>query len=188
MVPSYIIKFINYNHKFDLSSLTVIITGGTNETVGPNIIGEIRVRGPQTTKGYLNRPKENSELFDSDGFLKTGDAGYYDEYGNIYFSDRYKQIIKYDGQVVSPTELESVLLTHPSVAEAAVIGMSDELHGELPKAFVVKNVGFESVTEQELIDYVTDNVTVFKRLRGGLVFLQHFERTSLGKINKTLLN
>jgi len=159
----------------------------TNETLGPNKIGEIRVRGPIVTKGYFKLPNENAELFDDERFLRTGDAGYYDENGNIYFSDRYKQIIKYNGRVVSPTELELILMTHPSVFEAAVIGVKHEIHGELPKAFVLKKEGNELITEQELIDYVSDNVTFFKRLTGGLVFTKYFERTIFGKINKTLL-
>lgn len=110
---------------------------GTERFLPPNQVGEICVKGPQLTIGYLKNPAANSEAFDEDGFFRTGDGGYMDEKGLLYVTDRFKEIIKCDGMQVSPAELESILLSHPAVREAAVIGIPHQIHGHVPRAFVV---------------------------------------------------
>ena len=88
--------------------------------------GEICVRGPQVMKGYLNRPDATTAMVDADGWLHTGDIGYADEDGCFFIVDRLKELIKYKGLQIAPAELEAVLLTHPSVADAAVIPIDDD--------------------------------------------------------------
>ena len=95
----------------------------TGAELGPKEEGEICVRGPQVMKGYLNRPDATAAMIDADGWLHTGDIGYADEDGCFFIVDRLKELIKYKGMQVAPAELEAVLLSHPLVADAAVIPM-----------------------------------------------------------------
>ncbi len=93
----------------------------TQMELGPRQEGEICVRGPQVMKGYLNRPDATAAMLDADGWLHTGDIGYADEDGCFFIVDRLKELIKYKGMQIAPAELEAVLLSHPAVADAAVI-------------------------------------------------------------------
>jgi AMP-binding enzyme/AMP-binding enzyme C-terminal domain len=88
-------------------------------------------------KGYLNRPDATAEILDADGWLATGDLGYVDEDGNVFVVDRLKDLIKVSAYQVAPAELEALLVAHPWVADAAVVGHPDERHGEVPVAAVV---------------------------------------------------
>ncbi|RZC42127.1 AMP-binding domain containing protein [Asbolus verrucosus] len=144
----------------------------------PNRNGEIRVKGDGLMKGYLNH---NETGLDEEGFFKTGDLGYYDDDELLYVVDRIKDIIKYKGFQVSPTELENILIEHPAVEEVAVIGIPEEKAGEVPLAFVIKQPG-KDVTEEELIRYVSDNVSTEKRLYGGVKFVTQIPKNSTGKI------
>src|SRR5438067_756017 len=87
-----------------------------------NGVGEICVSGPQVSPGYFKRPDANEECYTDDGWYRTGDIGYFDSDGLLYIIDRYKEVIKVFGEQVTPAELESVLLSHESVAEACVVG------------------------------------------------------------------
>src|ERR1041385_7256366 len=120
------------------------------------------VCGPQNMKGYLNNPEATARTLDTDGWLHTGDIGYADEDGHFFVVDRVKELIKYKGLQVAPAELEAVLLTHPAVADCAVIPHPDEEAGEIPKAFVVKKA---DVSPDELIDYVAGRVASYKKVR-----------------------
>ncbi|XP_023312903.1 luciferin 4-monooxygenase-like, partial [Anoplophora glabripennis] len=126
----------------------------TGKSLGPNQTGELCCKGPFIMMGYYNDEKATRETFTSDGWLKTGDLGYYDEEGNFYIVDRLKELIKYKGYQVAPAELEALLLNHPKVRDVGVVGLPDELSGELPLAFVVKKEGLD-VTEDELQKYVS---------------------------------
>lgn len=92
-------------------------------------------------KGYCNDEKATAATIDKDGWLHSGDVGYYDEQGYFYVVDRLKELIKYKGFQVPPAELEAVLLTYPGIKDAAVIGLPHEEAGELPAAFIVKQEG-----------------------------------------------
>jgi acyl-CoA synthetase (AMP-forming)/AMP-acid ligase II len=153
----------------------------TGRNVGPNQRGELCFKGAPIMKGYHGDSQATSASFDSDGFLHTGDVGYYDEDGFFYIVDRVKELIKYKGYQVPPAELEAILLTHPAVKDAGVTGVPDEEAGELPLAFIVKQPE-AFVTEGELITYVAGQVSPQKRLRGGVVFVQSIPRTHSGKI------
>lgn len=121
----------------------------TGEALGPNQEGEICVRGALVMKGYIGNEEATKATIDADGWLHSGDIGYYDEEGFFFVTDRLKELIKYNGFQVSPTELEHILMTHPDVVDAAVAPVPDERSGELPRAFVVRRQG-STVTEEEL--------------------------------------
>ncbi|XP_065558584.1 uncharacterized protein LOC136026192 isoform X2 [Artemia franciscana] len=124
----------------------------TGEDLGPNEDGELCLRGPQLAKGYLNRPDATKSTF-VDGWLRTGDLGYYDNEGYIYFKERIKELITYKNHNVIPSVLEFMLLSHPDVQDAAVAGVPDDKDGALPTGFVVIKEG-SSTTALELIDFV----------------------------------
>ena len=103
--------------------------------------------------GYCNDEKATSCTIDKDGWLHTGDVGYYDEDGYFYIVDRLKELIKYKGYQVPPAELEAILLTHQGIVDAAVVGFPNEEAGELPIAFVVKEQN-ANISADEVIAYV----------------------------------
>jgi acyl-CoA synthetase (AMP-forming)/AMP-acid ligase II len=113
-----------------------IVDPQTGRDLGRGEQGELWVRTPSRLTGYLNNPQATSELLTADGWLRTGDLGFVDEDGFVFITDRLKELIKVKGLQVAPAELEALLLTHPSVADAAVIGRPDERAGELPVAYV----------------------------------------------------
>ena len=89
-------------------------------------------------KGYLGKPEETAKCIDAEGWFHTGDIGYFDSDGHFYITDRLKELIKVKGLQVAPAELEALLLLHPEIMDAAVIGVPNERMGEVPKAFVVR--------------------------------------------------
>ncbi len=157
----------------------------TNEEVGTNEEGEICVRGPQVMKGYLNKPDATAQTVDSDGWLHTGDIGYADEEGYFFVVDRAKELIKYKGFQVAPAELEALLLTHPAVADAAVIPSSDDEAGEIPKAFVVLKNG-NDLKAEELMSFVAARVAPHKKIR-RVEFIEQIPKSPSGKILRRLL-
>lgn len=154
--------------------------------LGPNKVGELCFKGGNIMKGYYNNPQATTDAFTEDGWLKTGDLGYYDEDGYFYIVDRLKELIKYKGFQVPPSELESLLLSHPKVKEAAVVGLPDEKAGELPLAFIVKTPG-ATVTEAELTAFIAKKVSFAKRLHGGVRFIAAIPKNTSGKILRRLL-
>lgn len=138
------------------------------------------IRGPQVMKGYLGRPAETDTMIDADGWLHTGDVGYVDERGYLFIVDRVKELIKYKGYQVAPAELEALLLTHPQIVDAAVIGVTGEDGTERPKAFVVRTPGSE-LTEPEVIDFVAARVAPYKKVR-AVGFLEAVPKSASGKI------
>ncbi|KAJ8974588.1 hypothetical protein NQ317_014793, partial [Molorchus minor] len=125
----------------------------TGKSLGSNQVGELCFKGPMVMMGYYNDEKATRETFTSDGWLKTGDLGYYDDEKFFYVVDRLKELIKYKGFQVAPAELEAILIMHPCVRDVGVAGLPDELAGEVPVAFVVKETGAE-ITSKELEDHV----------------------------------
>ncbi|KAK3588255.1 hypothetical protein CHS0354_021509 [Potamilus streckersoni] len=154
----------------------------TKVILGANLRGEICIKGPQVMLGYLGRPDANREIFDKEGWLHTGDVGYVDEDGFLFIVDRLKEIIKYKGNQVPPAYLEDILLKHPGVKDAAVVGVPDAHAGELPKAFVVRNDGMNNVDEQQIFDFVEDRVPPYMKLRGGVEFIREIPKNPTGKI------
>jgi acyl-CoA synthetase (AMP-forming)/AMP-acid ligase II len=157
-----------------------IVTGAP---FGPNEEGEIVVRGPQVMKGYLNRPDATAAMIDADGWLHTGDIGYATASGSFVVVDRVKELIKYKGMQIAPAELEALLLTHPGVADAAVVAMPDEEAGQIPKAFVVLR---SPATAEEIQSYVACRVAPYKKLR-RVEFCDAIPRSPSGKILRRML-
>jgi acyl-CoA synthetase (AMP-forming)/AMP-acid ligase II len=125
----------------------------TGEALGPNQEGEICVRGPIVMKGYIGNEAATKETVDTDGWLHSGDIGYYDEDGFFFITDRKKELIKFKGLQVSPTELEKILLGHPDIQDAAVAPVPDEAAGELPRAYIIKRPG-SAVTENDIAKFI----------------------------------
>ncbi|MEM7095967.1 MAG: 4-coumarate--CoA ligase family protein [Actinomycetota bacterium] len=142
--------------------------------------GELWVRGPQVMKGYLNNDEATADTIDEDGWLHTGDVAHFDEDGYIFIVDRIKELIKYKGFQVPPAELEGLLLTHPGIADAAVIGIPDDEAGELPKAFVQLQPGVE-LSEDEIKQFIADQVATYKQIR-LLEFIDQVPKSASGKI------
>jgi acyl-CoA synthetase (AMP-forming)/AMP-acid ligase II len=155
------------------------------EVAGPGKRGEVCVRGPQVMKGYLNCPEATAQTVDPEGWLHTGDVGYADEDGYFYIVDRAKELIKYKAFQVAPAELEALLLTHPSIADAAVVPSPDEEAGEVPKAFVIVREG-HGLTEREVIDFVASHVAPHKKVR-RVEFVPQIPKSPSGKILRRLL-
>lgn len=145
--------------------------------------GEICVRGPQIMKGYLNRPEATAITIDADGWLHTGDVGYADEDGHFFIVDRAKELIKYKGFQVAPAELEAILLTHPAVADVAVIPCLDDEAGEVPKAYVVKK---DEVSAAAIMEYLAEEVAPYKKLR-FVEFIDKIPKSPSGKILRRVL-
>ncbi|XP_073963824.1 luciferin 4-monooxygenase-like isoform X2 [Choristoneura fumiferana] len=158
----------------------------TRQKLGPKEKGEICIKGPIVMKGYAGNEAATRAIFDDEGFLKTGDIGFYDEEGYFFIVDRLKELIKYKGFQVPPAEVESVLLQHPGVAECGVVGAPDEAAGELPTAFVVAKPGAK-ITQQELLDFSASRLSPAKRLRGGIIFVNEIPKNGSGKILRRVL-
>ncbi len=155
----------------------------TGVALPPHQEGEICVRGPQVMKGYLNQPEATALTIDPEGWLHTGDIGYADEDGHFFIVDRAKELIKYKGLQVAPAELEAVLLTHPAVADAAVIPCPDQEAGEVPKAFVVLK---SDASEDEIRTFVTNRVAPYKKIR-VVEFIDAIPKSASGKILRRVL-
>jgi acyl-CoA synthetase (AMP-forming)/AMP-acid ligase II len=155
----------------------------TGEALGYGQRGEVCVRGPQIMKGYLNKPEATASTIDLDGWLHTGDIGYADEDGHFFIVDRAKELIKYKGLQVAPAELEAVLVTHPCVADAAVIPCPDEEAGEVPKAIVVLRQASEP---EAIMEFVAERVAPHKRIR-YLEIVDTIPKSPSGKILRRVL-
>ncbi len=145
--------------------------------------GELWVRGPQLMTGYHNRPEATADTIDAAGWLHTGDLGYVDADGNVFVVDRLKELIKVNAYQVAPSELEALLIGHPGVADAAVIGRPDEARGEVPVAVVVPHGDLD---QDELMDWVAARVAPYKRIH-AVRLVDTLPRTPSGKLLRRLL-
>lgn len=142
--------------------------------------GELWVRGPNIMLGYLGRDDATRETLEADGFLRTGDIATVDADGSFFIVDRLKELIKYKGYQVAPAELEALLLTHPLIADAAVVGAPDDDGQEVPKAFVVTVVDAE-LDGDTVMAFVAERVAPHKKVR-QVVFIETVPKSSSGKI------
>jgi acyl-CoA synthetase (AMP-forming)/AMP-acid ligase II len=161
----------------------MIVDLRTGEPLGAGMEGEVWVRGPQVMKGYFNNREATEAMITRKGWLRTGDVGRADEDGYLYIVDRAKELIKYKGYQVPPAELEAVLLGHPAIADAAVIGVEDEEAGEVPMAFVVRSA---DVSADDVLRYVAENVAPYKKIR-YVEFRDTIPKSPSGKILRRLL-
>jgi acyl-CoA synthetase (AMP-forming)/AMP-acid ligase II len=159
-----------------------IVDVATGEDVSGGEAGELLIRGPQVMKGYLNNEAATGAVLE-DGWLHTGDVATVDADGWFSIVDRIKELIKYKGYQVAPAELEAVLLTHPAVADACVIGIRDEEAGEVPKGFVVLH---GTVTADELMEHVAARVAPYKKVR-LIEVIDAIPKSPSGKILRRVL-
>jgi acyl-CoA synthetase (AMP-forming)/AMP-acid ligase II len=158
-----------------------IVDPGTGDDVAPGERGELWCRGPNIMRGYLNNPTATATAVDQDGFLHTGDIVTVDAHGVFRVVDRLKELIKYKGYQVAPAELEAVLLTHPGIADVAVIGVSDADSGESPKAFVVRHDSHPDLDADDVKQFVAARVAHYKKIR-HVEFLEQIPKSAAGKI------
>lgn len=157
----------------------------TDLPVGTGEVGEIQVRGPTLMRGYFRNPKETRAALKG-GWLHTGDLGRYDEKGFLYVVDRLKDMIKSGGMNIYAREVEEVLMSHPQVKEAAVIGVPHERWGQTVRAIVVPKKG-EFLTQEEIFSYCRDRIASHKKPT-SVVFLEELPRGSFGgKVLKRVL-
>ncbi|MFP6829945.1 MAG: AMP-binding protein [Gammaproteobacteria bacterium] len=162
-------------------STEVAIFDASGEILPTGEIGEICARGPQVMRGYWKRPEATAAAITVDGWLHTGDVGRMDEQGFIYIEDRLKDLIIVSGFNVYPSEIEGVVVSHPGVLEAAVIGVPDAGTGEAVKLFVVKKDA--ALGEQELVDYCRERLTGYK-IPHQVEFRDDLPKTNVGKVLK----
>jgi acyl-CoA synthetase (AMP-forming)/AMP-acid ligase II len=134
----------------------------TGASLPPGLEGEVLTRGPHTMSGYWRRPEATAETIEPDGWLHTGDLGRWDDEGFLYLLDRRHDVIISGGFNVYPREVEDVLLAHPAVTAAAVVGLADEKWGERVAAAVVVRTPVEPDT---LVAHCADRLAGFKRPR-----------------------
>ena len=138
----------------------VEVRDAQGHSLGPGEVGEVLTRGPHTMSGYWERPETTAETIEADGWLHTGDIGRMDEDGYLYLLDRRHDVIISGGFNVYPREVEDVLLAHPAVLEAAVVGLPDEKWGERVTAAVVLR---QDATSSDILDFTRDRLAGFKR-------------------------
>jgi acyl-CoA synthetase (AMP-forming)/AMP-acid ligase II len=143
------------------------------------------VRGPQVMKGHLGNPQATAATIDPDGWLHTGDLGHIDADGHLYVTDRLKELIKYKGFQVPPAELEAVLLRHPDVTDAAVVGLPDEEAAEIPAGYVTLRPGASS-SPAEISRFVASQVASYKQIR-RLEVVDAIPKSPSGKILRRIL-
>lgn len=146
--------------------------------------GELLIRGPQVMLGYYKNEKATNETIIENGWMRTGDIAKFDDDGWLYITDRSKELIKYKGLQVAPAELEALVGSMKSVKDVVVIPVLDDIAGELPRAYVVKQDDVESqkLTAEDVVEFIHSKVSQHKRLRGGVIFTNEIPKSASGKI------
>jgi len=168
-----------------LSDVEVKIVDEDDNVLGPNQVGEILVKGPRVMSGYWKDEQKTAQVLTKDNWLRTSDRGYMDEEGYIFLAGRGDDMIIRGGENVAPAEVENVLISHPDINEAAIIGISDLEWGQLPRAIVTLNKGAR-VTEKEIIEYCKPRLAGFKR-PSSVIFIDSLPRNAMGKVLRTQL-
>lgn len=166
--------------------LDVRLVNEKGDDVGVGETGEFWMRGAGVTPGYWNKPEANRAAFSLDGWLKSGDLGTRDADGCYYVVGRIKEMFISGGENVYPAEIENTLARHPSILEAAVVGVPDDKWGEVGHAFVLLRPGGAILTSSEVIQFCRANLASYKAPR-HVTFVDEFPRTAAGKIRKHLL-
>ena len=156
------------------------IVDGDGRTLPAGEVGEIQIRCGAVMKGYWNKPEATAKTVSADGWLATGDAGFFDDDGYLFIHDRVKDMIVSGGENIYPAEVENALFGHPAVADAGVIGVPDEKWGEAVKAIVVLKPG-QTVDAAELIAYARTRIAGYK-VPKSIDFVASLPRNPSGKI------
>lgn len=171
--------------------MTLDDDGGPPRELRLGDTGEIYLRGPNVFQGYRNEPDATAQALTSEGWFRTGDIGHQDSKGNLFITGRAKDLIKYKGFQIAPDELEQILLSHEAVTDVAVVGFQeDKSKGEVPRAFIVLSPSLQSNGEQDverLMAWMESKVAPYKRLRGGIRFVESIPRNASGKILRRVL-
>jgi acyl-CoA synthetase (AMP-forming)/AMP-acid ligase II len=159
-----------------------VVDMDSGEECKPSEVGEVWARSSQNMLGYWNKPDETAKTITDDGWLKTGDAGYLDEEGFLFLTDRVKDMIVSGGENVYPAEVENALAAHPAIAEVGVIGVPSDRWGETVKAIVVLRPGSEA-TAAEIINFAKERLAGYK-CPTTVDFIDVLPRNPSGKILK----
>lgn len=168
-----------------VSMVEVEIRDDTGSTLPAGAVGEICMRGPKVTRGYWKDPERTAAAMHPDGFLRSGDMGYFDEEGFLYLTDRKKDMIISGGENIASSELERVIFQMPQVADVAVIAKPDEKWGEVPMAVIVPKAG-QSLEMEELNAYCRSRLAGFKCPK-DMKLVAELPRNPSGKILKRVL-
>ncbi|MCP4668739.1 MAG: long-chain fatty acid--CoA ligase, partial [Deltaproteobacteria bacterium] len=161
----------------DDAEIKIIDDEGNN--LPPRKQGELCVKGTCVTKGYLSRPEATAEVFDSQGWFRAGDIAYMDEDGFAYIVDRKKDMINVGGEKVFPSEVEDMMLVHPKIKDLVIVGIPDDLKGEVPKAFIQLKEG-ETATLEEIRAFCKPRMAPYKA-PVAVEFLDEIPRSAAGK-------
>lgn len=168
---------------YDMDSRVIDPETGTE--LGPNEPGEILLHGPQVFDGYWRNPQATDEAFitiDDKAFFRTGDIGLYDEDGFFYMTDRLKRMINASGFKVWPTEVEALMLHHPAIAEACIIGVPDPRRGESVRAYLVTSQETDANPDaKEIIEWCHNNMAAYKCPR-SIIFVDELPKSGSGKV------
>ncbi|XP_055617874.1 probable 4-coumarate--CoA ligase 1 [Toxorhynchites rutilus septentrionalis] len=171
-----------------MANVTVRIVNEEGDFLGAEQEGELQVRYIHPFAGYYGNEQETRALLTADGFIQTGDIGYFDKVGFLYITDRKKEMLRYQGYQIAPAQLEAVLMELADVSQAVVVELPHPKppHVDLASALVVRtlNAAAPPLTEQQLLDYVNGRVPDYKQLRGGIFFVDSIPRLPNGKINR----
>ena len=162
-----------------LPGVKLQIRGVDGTILAPGKVGEINVLSPGNMKGYWRDPEATAKALDKDGWLATGDAGYLDEDGYLYISDRVKDMIVSGGENIYPAEVENAIYGHPGVAEVAVVGVPSERWGEEVKAVIVRKSGSD-VTAEDIMAWARERIAGFK-VPKSVDFLEALPKSTAGK-------
>jgi len=158
------------------------VVGEQNQVLGPNVAGELVLKGPSSCSGYFNNPDATREAVDDRGYFHTGDLAHYDEEGYFYIVDRKKDMFLSGGENVYPAEVERVIYQHPAVLMCAVIGLPDPKWGEVGRACIVLKSG-ETATEEALLEFMAERLARYK-VPKAVVFMEALPISAAGKILK----
>lgn len=165
LCPGFIVKIIDENGK----------------RCGTNVNGEICTKSPIKFLGYFGNEKATRDLFDSEGFLMSGDIGHFDDDGYLYIVDRKKDVLKYRGHQLTPGEIEDFLLQRPEIASVCVVGIPDGNGSDLPAAVVIRSKNM-NINEADISKSVADHFADYYKLRGGVYFVESFPMSSADKL------